>query len=431
VLTSEGTAHNIWYVSCTEGGKIAGTCGDICATGDLGASLHLGSNSTVGGDLGAAYYTGGCTTYTTYFGSVYTSGICAATDRRAESPVINCSSKANITLSYYYIENGQSTIDNGTVWYYNGSGWSLLEDPPKTVICGGGQGVWAHRTVALPPSADHNPNVKIGFRWVNNEDGVGTDPSFAIDSVSLSTPSLPTASFTSSLDSVCQDSCITFTNTSTAPGTIDSFRWSIVGMPYTVAGVSPLVLCATSTVVPPGTYTMRLDVYGGGGFDSATKVFKVKPRPNPVITKTGHVLSVAGTYASYQWYNNTTPITGATNATYTYTGSGIFKVVVDSGGCKGTSAVKNTVGVGTINLAENRFWTTSQSGNMVEIYCEQVPEEDMLVTVTDEAGRQVGAEKWYQNTDSKQINTTQYVPGLYIIRISNSQTSTVLKWIKQ
>lgn len=30
--------------------------------------------------------------------------------------------------------------------------------------------------------------MKIGFRWVNNDDGVGTDPSIAIDNVTLSVP---------------------------------------------------------------------------------------------------------------------------------------------------------------------------------------------------------------------------------------------------
>jgi PKD repeat protein len=34
-------------------------------------------------------------------------------------------------------------------------------------------------------SADNNPNVKIGFNWTNNDDGIGTDPSFAVDNITL------------------------------------------------------------------------------------------------------------------------------------------------------------------------------------------------------------------------------------------------------
>jgi len=433
VLGAEGAYPNIWYVSCTEGGKLVGVCGSVCATGDLGSTLHLGSNTFVGGDLGAAYFAGGCTSYTSTYGYTYTTGICAATDRRAESPVINCTTKAGISLSYYYIENGQASSDNGTVWYFNGTTWSLLEDPPKTTVCGTSQGQWAKRTVALPSSADHNPNVKIGFRWVNDEDGIGTDPSFAIDSVSLrATPPAPVASFSMTADSVCQDSCITFTSTSTMTGgTIDSFRWSIVGTPYSLPNVSPLPLCMTATVVPTGTYTMRLDVYSGAGHDTETHTFRVKPIPAPPITKAGHVLSVPTGYVSYQWYNGTAAITGATNATYTYTVSGVYKVVVDSGGCKGSSAVKNTTGVGQVDLCDGKFWVTQKGNNMLALNYDQLLTEDVNIVVSDQAGRQIISALWVAGTDEKEVRCGDIAPGLYIVRLSNTKSSAVLKWIKQ
>jgi hypothetical protein len=56
---------------------------------------------------------------------------------------------------------------------------------PKTATCGGGQGLWTAFSMTLPASADNNPNVRIGFRWVNNADGTGTDPSFAVDDIAL------------------------------------------------------------------------------------------------------------------------------------------------------------------------------------------------------------------------------------------------------
>jgi hypothetical protein len=37
----------------------------------------------------------------------------------------------------------------------------------------------------LPASANNNPNVRIGFRWINNDDGDATDPSFAADDVEV------------------------------------------------------------------------------------------------------------------------------------------------------------------------------------------------------------------------------------------------------
>jgi hypothetical protein len=421
ILSTEGGSPNPWFVSCDEAGHVVGGCGTDCAGGGYGATLHIGpDNLFAGPDGGAMYDAGGLCS------SIY----CVNTDRRAQSPTINCTGHSNIRLKFYYIENGQGTTDDGTVWYYDGTTWSFLFNPAKTGLCGF-QGKWDTTSYLLPASANGNPNVKIGFRWVNNDDAVGTDPSFAIDSITLSAASaVPVAAFTASRDTVCQDSCIIFTNTSTSTGTIDSFRWSIVGFPYTLAAVSPLTLCMTSTI-PPGTYTMRLDAFGGGGFDSATRNFTVKPAPHPVITKAAHVLSVAGTYLNYQWYNGSSAITGATNASYTYTVSGTFSVKVDSGGCKGTSTALSTVGVPIEGPVENKFWTSQPSGNVLSVNAEQYLAEDFTISISDQSGRLMISELWVHGIDNKQIAIEALSPGLYIIRIGNKQAASVLKWIKQ
>lgn len=60
---------------------------------------------------------------------------------------------------------------------------------PKTNNSGcGAQGKWAHRVVALPASCWNIPVLRIAFRWVNNNDGAGTDPSFAVNDVEITTP---------------------------------------------------------------------------------------------------------------------------------------------------------------------------------------------------------------------------------------------------
>jgi hypothetical protein len=172
------TSPNMWYVSGAECGNAATVCGTACGITD--PSLHVGSTSL--GDIGAAYDAGG---YCPFFGSPGTQ-----TDARCESPTINCSGQTTISLNFNYIENGQGVNDNATVWYFDGTVWSQIDDPPKSTLCGG-QGLWAARTIVLPASADNNPNVKIGFRWVNNDDGSGTDPSFAVDDITLSTTGPP------------------------------------------------------------------------------------------------------------------------------------------------------------------------------------------------------------------------------------------------
>ncbi len=166
-------SYNIWYVSCAENGNAAGACGTGCGSDE---SLHMGSQTL--GDIGAAYDAGGLCGFFW----------CITTDQRAESPTINCTGQFGISLNFNYIENGQGSTDNATVWYFDGTTWTQIDDPPKVVLCGV-QGTWTARTIVLPASADNNPNVKIGFRWVNDDDGGGVDPSFAVDDITLSTAS--------------------------------------------------------------------------------------------------------------------------------------------------------------------------------------------------------------------------------------------------
>lgn len=139
------------------------------------------------GDCGAAYDAGCPPALCSFCCSCNSS----QTDQRAESPVINFTGLASLTLTFKYIENGQGTTDDATVWYFDGSVWAQLANPPKSVVCGGGQGQWTSYSIALPASADNNPNVRIGFRWVNNNDGSGADPSFAVDQVQITIPFSP------------------------------------------------------------------------------------------------------------------------------------------------------------------------------------------------------------------------------------------------
>lgn len=169
---------NLFYISCQENGNAVGACGTGCGND---ATLHVGNVSTSPsafffcptGDCGAAYDAG--------FGSNN-----VRTSMRAESPTINCSGQTDIYLSFKYMEGGATTLDNALVWYFDGATWTLLADMAKTATsCGSGQGLWTAYSIALPASAFNNPNVKVGFQWVNNDDGAGADPSFAVDNVTL------------------------------------------------------------------------------------------------------------------------------------------------------------------------------------------------------------------------------------------------------
>ena len=83
------------------------------------------------------------------------------------------------------MEAGDGTLDNATLWYYNGTAWSQIDDMVKTALTCAPQGIWTAYSIRLPVSANNNPNVRIGFNWTNNGDGIASDPSFAVDDITL------------------------------------------------------------------------------------------------------------------------------------------------------------------------------------------------------------------------------------------------------
>lgn len=176
-----GSAPNNWFVSCAEEGITPPNCGSSCI-GD--ASLHVGANPGAGGDMGASYNETGATN---------------ATFRMAISPTINTAGYSNLTLQFDFIAFGSSacsddraqlrlSADNGATWP---AGFQYCLSSLCCGACNGySQGQWTQYTLTMPTAFNNNPNVRIGFHWRNNGNGSGTDPSVAIDDISISAASV-------------------------------------------------------------------------------------------------------------------------------------------------------------------------------------------------------------------------------------------------
>ncbi|MFN9882155.1 MAG: hypothetical protein ACK53R_02140, partial [Bacteroidota bacterium] len=205
---------NEWFVSCAENGVPVGGCGTGCiGLGD--ATLHIASTIDQvfagiicpTGDCGAAYYAG------------FPPLDDVTTNKRIESPIIDCSGALCApTISFKYIFNGEPPFDYFMLEYFDGIAWSIIDNPAQTPLCPNGQGQWTLYSLPLPASAIANANVQIGFRWINNNDGSGADPSVAIDSVVVSAPAPLAPQFTLGDNTICLGASTTVTLTNPLPG---------------------------------------------------------------------------------------------------------------------------------------------------------------------------------------------------------------------
>jgi gliding motility-associated-like protein len=265
---SEGASANLWYATCNESNTGLGSCSKDCNSA-VNKTLHIGMKSGVlgcsSGDCGATYLTGGP----------------CITNKRIESPSIDLSLYTHLTLSFSYIEGGNGISDNASCWFFDGISWSLLFDTSPTLAstCSAGESTWTTFTITLPASANNNPNVKIGFLWVNNDDNIpnpSTTPiSFAVDDIKI-TPQPPKADFTASKTNLCQNNCVSFVNTSTYD-TNPFFSW-IFGDGQTSNLKDPGEVCYASA----GSYNVSLTVTDKNGTNTKTinNLITVTSRPN-------------------------------------------------------------------------------------------------------------------------------------------------------
>lgn len=189
-IGANGVNANRWYVSCSEDGFLAAPpCANTCSNPAPGnATAHISNVNTStaaflicpGGDCRAIYDD---------------STPAEATSIRLESPVISTVGLTGISLSMIYILGGVNcATDYAAIEYHDGTSWSVLVPClAQTVNNCPAPHIGSYNlaySVLLPASADNNPAIRIAFRWENNGNGTGTDPSFAIDNLVISNSGL-------------------------------------------------------------------------------------------------------------------------------------------------------------------------------------------------------------------------------------------------
>lgn len=287
---TNGMDANTWIISDAEGGVAAGGCG-VASNGNK--TLHVSCQGMWCPGTGATYNAGD--------GGL--GFIDSETSKRALfASNINTQNTQNLSLEFDYIGVGDQGFDFGTILYSlnGGSTWNVLQTITPAPTCGNGQGQWTNLSVPLPAQCANISTLRIGFQWDNDNDGVGSDPSLAINNVKITTPAQPsvTAAFTVSTDAPCLGDCISFTNSSTGAST---YAWSF-GNGQTSTLPTPNPLCFNTT----GTFNVQLVACNGNLCDTSSAVVTVQPLLSGQVSVTsqgpytwpfnGMLYSTSGTY---------------------------------------------------------------------------------------------------------------------------------------
>ncbi len=248
-------------------------------------------------------------------------------------------------------------------------------------------------------------------------------------------PVVPVANFQSSSTTLCTYDCINYTDLSTTNAT--SWQWSFPGgTPSSSTIQNPQGIC----YYMPGTFDATLIASNSVGETDTLKIvnfIKVFPTPpTPVITQHHDTLfcTTDPTYTSYQWYDSTTLIPGATDTFLVITHGGNYNVAVHNEfGCQ--------ISVG-INIAHNVGINEFSANNYISLYPNPAFDQLLIhtsssritgkaiISIINVLGEIIQEEKLKWSSDII-INIKTISPGIYFLEMKTESGIDTKRFIKE
>lgn len=193
---------------------------------------------------------------------------------------------------------------------------TICDGQPITLDAGGGYAsyLWSNGETTQTISLSASDTVDVYVTDANGCNGTSEEVIVAVETITAPTitPAGPV--------SICGGDSTSLD----AGGGYDTYAWSNGATTQSVY------------VSAAGSYAVTT-TQGACSANSDSVVVNVTA-VSPVISNSGDLISVTGSYSSYQWYYNGQPIAGATSPTHLAEQSGTYYIVVtDANGCEGTS----------------------------------------------------------------------------------------------
>jgi hypothetical protein len=175
-----------------------------------------------------------------------------------------------------------------------------------------------------------------------------------------------------------------------------------------------------------GTYTRNLQL--SSGCDSIVTTFlTVHSSIQPIIIKSGDTLKSVNLYKTYQWYNESGVITGATSEKYIISKSGKYRMVItDENGCTNTSdvftAVYSAVKVSKFEDFKYSIIPNPNKGQFV-FRIDSGTKKDLTLKLLNALGQviEIRPVKSAGINHSEEFNVSYLSKGIYYLVISSAE----------
>jgi gliding motility-associated-like protein len=190
--------------------------------------------------------------------------------------------------------------------------------------------------------------VRVGFRWTNNGDNAGTDPSFAIDNVTLRVLATYTPNFTIT-SPLCSGQSATVTATpNPATVAITGYTWSANPAGPVIA--SPNANSTSITFPTAGVYSITVLTNAATGTATSTQTVQIDPTPTVGVVASSTIVCpgtsatlTANGATSYVW-SPSTGLSSTTGAVVTAspTSAQNYTVIGTTGTCTNSAVISVT-----------------------------------------------------------------------------------------
>lgn len=360
----------------------------------------------------------------------------------------------NVTLSFWYLCDGEGSVTYGQVEYStnNGSTWVSANSPYIDI------NTWTNATITLP-AFDNQASLKFRFRWQNGN--VGQDPAFSVDEIQITGDPVSQASITadlSQMDPICETNTAVISIPFEVSGTISAgniytaylsdatgsfISASIIGTLASSLSGSLVMTAIVPPSTPAGTgYKVRIDasnpaITGIESTDNFTifslPIITFSSTPSDGIICQGNSATItASGIVTFNWTPSAslnTPNTATVIATPTATT--VYSVTgVDTNGCINTATYEITID-DCAGITENQVAQIEVYPNPAThtLYLD-VSKTNLIIesiSITDLSGRVLKTQ-----TDSfSELSISELTSGKYILQIQTSKETLNKMFIRQ